>query len=69
MDDMVVQFYTLYTQAFDRWQTSPNNCDRMAWQWAETLVEIRGNLADINGTTKYGCRYHFQAINLTSLYV
>ena len=26
--------------------------NRMAWQWAETLVEIRGNLADIRGTTK-----------------
>ena len=25
---------------------------RMAWQWAETLVEIRGTLADIRGTTK-----------------
>ena len=28
---------------------SPN---RMAWQWAETLVEIRVTLADIRGTTK-----------------
>ena len=26
--------------------------DSMAWQWAETLVEIRGTLADIGGTTK-----------------
>ena len=26
--------------------------DGMAWQWAETLVEIRGTLADIRGTTK-----------------
>ena len=26
--------------------------NRMAWQWAETLVEIRVNLADIRGTTK-----------------
>ena len=33
--------------------------NRMAWQWAETLVEIRGTLADIRGTTKYGIRYHF----------
>ena len=24
----------------------------MAWQWAETLVEIRGTLADIRGITK-----------------
>ena len=31
-----------------------NNQDlnRMAWQWAETLVEIRVTLADIRGTTK-----------------
>ena len=33
--------------------------NRMAWQWAETLVEIRGTLADIRGTTKLGIRYHF----------
>ena len=26
--------------------------NRMAWQWAETLVEIRGILADIRGTPK-----------------
>ena len=26
--------------------------NRMAWQWAETLVEIRGTLADIRGTAK-----------------
>ena len=31
----------------------------MAWQWAETLVEIRGTLEDIKGTTKYGIRCHF----------
>ena len=35
------------------------NDNRMAWQWAETLVEIRGILAEIRGTTKYGSRYHF----------
>ena len=29
--------------------TQPN---RMAWQWAETLVEIRATLADIRGSTK-----------------
>ena len=33
--------------------------NRMAWQWAETLVEIRGTLADIRGTTKLGCRWNF----------
>ena len=33
--------------------------NRMAWQWAETLVEIRGILADIRGTTKLGCRWNF----------
>ena len=26
--------------------------NRMAWQWAETLVEIMGNLSDIRGTTQ-----------------
>ena len=26
--------------------------NRMAWQWAETLVDIRGTLVDIRGTTK-----------------
>ena len=29
---------------------------RMAWRWAETLVEIRGTLADTRGTTKQGSR-------------
>ena len=33
-------------------QTLPNLVNRMAWQWAETLVEIRVTLADIRGTTK-----------------
>ena len=33
--------------------------NRIAWQWAETLVEIRGTLADIRGTTKLGCRWNF----------
>ena len=32
-----------------RTYASPN---RMAWQWVETLVETRGTLADIRGTTK-----------------
>ena len=31
---------------------TPLRPNRMAWQWAETLVEIRGTLADIRGTTK-----------------
>ena len=26
--------------------------NRMAWQWAETPVEIKVTLADIRGTTK-----------------
>ena len=26
--------------------------NRMAWQWADTLVDIRVTLADIRGTTK-----------------
>ena len=33
--------------------------NRMAWQWAETLVEIRGTLADIRGTTEDGSTYNF----------
>ena len=33
--------------------------NRMAWQWAETLVEIRGTLADIRRTTKLGCNLNF----------
>ena len=28
-------------------------CNRMAWHWAETLVEIRGTLADIRGHLLY----------------
>ena len=28
------------------------SANRMAWQWAENLVEIRGTLADIRGSTK-----------------
>ena len=31
---------------------SMNMDNRMAWQWAETLVEIRETLVDIRGTTK-----------------
>ena len=29
-----------------------DGANRMAWQWAEPLVEIMGTLADIRGTTK-----------------
>ena len=29
-----------------------NAVNKMAWQWAETLMEIRGTVADIRGTTK-----------------
>ena len=39
--------------------TKPN---RMAWQWAETLVEIRGTLADIRGTSKLGCKCSIQRV-------
>ena len=41
----------------------------MAWQWAETLVEIMGTLVDIRGTTKKGADTIFPNINLTGLYV
>ena len=39
---------TIFVQASMRLPLS----NRMAWQWAETLMEIRGTLADITGTTK-----------------
>ena len=29
-----------------------SSLNRMAWEWAETLVEIRETLPDIMGTTK-----------------
>ena len=35
-----------------RYNKNRNSANRMAWQWAETLVEIRGTLTDIRGTTK-----------------
>ena len=41
----------------------------MARQWAEALVEIRGTLADIRGTTNRGADAIFPNINLTGLYV
>ena len=40
---------------------------RMAWQWAEALEEIRES--DIRGTTKKGAYTIFSNINLTGLYV
>ena len=42
-----------------QWIWEPYMVNRMARQWAETLVEIRGTLADIRGTTKLGCRGNF----------
>ena len=41
----------------------------MAWQWAETLVEIRGILVDIRGIPNRGADTIFPNINLTGLYV
>ena len=44
--------------------------NRMARQWAETLVEIRGTLADIRGKlSNRGADAIFQNMNLTGLYV
>ena len=44
-----------FVNAPSQWETALH-CNvfsnRMAWQWAETLVEIRVILADIRGTTK-----------------
>ena len=36
-----------------------NHTNRIAWQWADTLVGIRETLADIRRTTKLGSRWHF----------
>ena len=41
----LVQLMYAYRPAFPR-------LNRIAWEWAETLVEIRGTLAGIRGTTK-----------------
>ena len=41
----------------------------VAWQWAETLVEIRGTLADIGELPNRGADTIFPNINLTGLYV
>ena len=45
--------------SIEQWHRVPIIDNWMAWQWAETLVEIRGILADIRVTTKWGIRYHF----------
>ena len=37
---------------WERCQLLMRSSNRMAWQWAETLVEIRGTLADIWGISK-----------------
>ena len=55
-----VLFYTL-TQFY--------YVNRMAWQWAETLVEIRGTLADIRELPNRGADTISPNINLTGLYV
>ena len=59
----MIQWYTKAKQikeVFTWWlklKGTDNGCSLkiwvkgMAWQWAETLVEIRGTLADIRGTT------------------
>ena len=52
----VSQLGTLLKQTHMGFHVAAN---RMAWQWAETLVEIRGTLADIRGTTKWGSGYYF----------
>ena len=41
----------------------------MAWQWAETLVEIRKTLADIRELPNRGADTIFPNINLTGMYV
>ena len=41
----------------------------MAWQWAQTLVEIRGILADIRELANREADTIFPNMNLTGLYV
>ena len=41
----------------------------MAWQWAETLVEIRGTLADIRELPNKGSDVIFPNMNLIGPYV
>ena len=41
----------------------------MAWQMAETLVEIRGTVAGIRELPNRGADAIFPNMNLTSLYV
>ena len=43
--------------------------NRMAWQWVETLVEIRVTLADIKELPNTGADAIFPNMNLTGLYV
>ena len=43
--------------------------NRMAWQWAEPLVEIKRSLADIRELPNRGADTIFPNINLTGLYV
>ena len=43
--------------------------NRIAWQWAETLVEIMGTLADIRELPNRGADTIFQNLNLIGLYV
>ena len=50
--------YTGFTVAISC-ETRLLSLNRMASQWAETLVEIMGTLADMRGTTKSGCRWNF----------
>ena len=49
---------TIYANSFVQ-DCGISTGNRIAWQWSETLVEIRGTLADIRGTTKQGSTYHF----------
>ena len=47
-----MEFYGILLNCSCHW-------NRMAWQWAEAVVEIRETLADNSGTTKQGSRYNF----------
>ena len=46
-----------------------NIYNRMAWQWAETLVEIGATLSDVREVPNRGADDIFPNMNLTGLYV
>ena len=62
-DDVIIA----YTQYLCKHAITTYN--RMAWQWAETLVEIRGTLVDIKERPNRGANTIFPNMNLKGLSV